>query len=241
MQLIDFYTYGMRSDTKNMASETIIECVNDIKSDTINVDMMRVCNILSLAVSMGGSAPYTFSEILEELNEHHSEMFENDDFGLFVLKTAHSIRGHITLPSGRLNSLLQRYYFIHKVDTNVFELTEDFDINIDSKYLTANWAVAMIEAYQSQLPKIKYDEDTINTYFQTLRTLSTFDYRKGINDYGVYVLFFGIDNMGHLMTDTTFMRTVSSMKTDGMVYKLLVKSLGQDELDYILAMSRMIK
>ena len=91
----------------------------------------------------------------------------------------------------------------------------------------------MIATYKRQLYKNSYSPEVIQKIFNKIKTLKCFDFRKGIRSYASFILFFGVNNIGDLLSISEFRNSVLSLDKTGTVYNDIISVIGKDEFDYL--------
>lgn len=226
--------FGIDSDIRNQSylQARFIMALCDEKPNELDpLELVKLVTLLSayhpfhsIICDIINAVELARPDILE--NEHINDM-------LFNAMTGIQQEQDIKVTNKKLYEKLLCYNFIHRSDKVEFQLPEGFPIYYEYDICNHNWFIQMISTHKRQLYKNSYSPEVIQKIFNKIKTLKCFDFRKGIRSYASFILFFGVNNIGDLLSIPEFRKSVLSLDKTGTVYNDIISVIGKDEFDYL--------
>ena len=231
--------FGVDADIRSKAYHqacTIIELCDEKPNEIDPLELVKLVTILSQYHQY-----YSFiSELINSIELARPDILENEHINDMLFSAMTGIRRDITITNKQLHEKLLCYNFIHHSDDVEFQLPEGFPIYYEYDICNHNWFVQMIATHKRQLYKNSYSPEVIQKIFNKIKTLKCFDFRKGINSYASFILFFGVNNIGNLLSLPEFKHSVLSLDKTGTVYDDIISVIGKDEFDYLETICKLV-
>jgi hypothetical protein len=231
----NMYCYGMQNTIKSQLKKEL-----DYFMNKSTLDGLDILGAIRKSVLLSTSCRYGVDKILEYSYDKNKDIFYNNSFGELLFAELIQTTQYYHVPQKEIDNAIKKYFFITSPHKCVVPIDQDFDIRVDFSNITSTWACTMIDNYKHQLKKYTYDVDTLSEYYKLLYNVSTFDFRKGIRNYGIYILYFGINNIGEMLLNSNVKKQVLDIDKTGIVYKELLEFLGKEDMEYIETVCRMV-
>lgn len=224
--------FGIDSDTRNKSYQQARDIMALCDENPSEIDPLELVKLVTLMSTYNPFHSIIF-DLINNVELARPDILENEHINDMLFAAMTGIKQDITITNKKLYEKLLCYNFIHHSDNIEFQLPEDFPIYYEYDICNHNWFIQMISTHKRQLYKNSYSPEVIQKIFNKIRTLKCFDFRKGINSYASFILFFGVNNIGDLLGTPEFKRSVLTLDKKGSVYNDIISVIGKDEFDYL--------
>lgn len=224
--------FGIDSDTRSKSYQQARDIMALCDENPSEIDPLELVKLVTLMSTYHAFHSIVY-DLINAVELARPDILENEHINDMLFAAMTGIKQDITITNKKLYEKLLCYNFIHHSDNVEFQLPKDFPIYYEYDICNHNWFIQMIATYKRQLYKNSYSPEVIQKIFNKIRTLKCFDFRKGINSYASFILFFGVNNIGDLLGTPEFKRSVLTLDKKGTVYNDIISVIGKDEFDYL--------